>query len=325
MELITGENDCGRRLDRILRKALPKLPLALIHRLLRQGQVLIDGKPAKAQDRLDFGVTISIPSLKESLQPINASLNHKEIKFMTDSSKQKAELQTEKPFSLNKLPLPEVIWEGAGLLAVNKPVGLAVHGPKSLDSMVQFYLEGKLPASLSFKPGPLHRLDKPSSGIVVFSSSLEGARLFTSLIRERKVRKTYLAIVEGTVEKEEIWEDELFRDREKRKTFVQKGSQASLLAITKVMPLVTKNGFSLIQAEIVTGRTHQIRAQAAAHGYPLIGDVKYSEQRKKSNEYRVDFFLHAWKLEFLEYLIEAALPVAFRDKIASLFGSYKLI
>ena len=326
MELITGENDCGRRLDRVLRKALPDLPLALIHRLLRRGQVFVAGKAAKAQDRLESAVTISIPSLKNDQKPLKTPINS------TNYMPKKGFIEQKRDKNAKNLPSLEIIWEGSGLLAVNKQVGLVVHGPESLDSMVQAYLEGKLSSSLSFRPGPLHRLDKPSSGIVIFSSSLDGARLFTSLLKERKVRKTYLAIVEGLVENEQIWEDELVRDKEKKKTFVKRCQapfesrcQAPFLsAVTKVTPLAVKNGCSLIQAEIATGRTHQIRAQAAAHGFPLAGDVKYKKQsarnRERRNGHHVEFFLHARRLEFLDYLIEAPEPEAFRKKAEEIFG-----
>jgi 23S rRNA pseudouridine955/2504/2580 synthase len=305
MELITGENDKGRRLDRILRKALPDHPLPLLHRLLRQGKVLVNGKPAKAQDRINSGVKISIP-LKDAEKP--------------------------SPFA-SRLPSPEIIWQGRGLLAVNKPAGVAVHGPAScqadgqaspsLDAMVRSFLEEELPPSLSFRPGPLHRLDKPSSGIVVFSASIEGARLFSSLMRERKVRKTYLAIVEGNVEKEEIWEDLLVRDKDKKKTFISDVvSSGGKTAITKIKLLaaasVKGTQYSLVTAEIATGRTHQIRAQAASHGRPLAGDRKYGSRERDG------FFLHAWKLEFLEVSIEAPLPQAFKEKITALFGEIVL-
>ena len=305
MELITGENDKGRRLDRILRKALADHPLPLLHRLLRQGKVLVNGKPAKAQDRIDSGVKISIP-LKDAEKP---------------------------SLFASRLPSPEIIWQGRGLLAVNKPAGVAVHGlttchtngqaSPSLDAMVRFFLEEKLPPSLSFRPGPLHRLDKPSSGIVVFSASIEGARLFSSLMRERKVRKTYLAIVESNVEKEEIWEDRLVRDKDKKKTFISDVvSGGGKTAITKIKPLaaasVKGTQYSLVTAEIATGRTHQIRAQAAYHGRPLAGDRKYGSRGKDG------FFLHAWKLEFLEVSIEAPLPQEFREKITALFGEIVL-
>jgi 23S rRNA pseudouridine955/2504/2580 synthase len=301
MELITGENDKGRRLDRILRKALADHPLPLLHRLLRQGKVLVNGKPARAQDRIDSGVKISIP-LKDAEKPSP---------------------------SASRFPSPEIIWQGRGLLAVNKPAGVAVHGPASytadgqasfsLDAMVRSFLEKKLPPSLSFRPGPLHRLDKPSSGIVVFSASIEGARLFSSLMRERKVRKTYIAIVEGNLEKEEIWEDRLVRDKDKKKTFISDVvSGGGKTAITKIKPLaaasVKGTQYSLVTAEITTGRTHQIRAQAASHRRPLAGDRKYGSRGKDG------FFLHAWKLEFLEVSIEAPPPQAFKEKITALFG-----
>ena len=288
MELITGENDKGRRLDRILRKALPDHPLPLIHRLLRQGQVLVNGKPAAAQDRVDCGMSIAIPSLKDA---------------------------PKLPPPLPPLPSPKILWQGSGLLAVNKPSGLDVHGPGSLETMVRSFLAEKLPVSLSFKPGPLHRLDKPSSGIVVFSTSIEGARLFSTLMRERKVRKTYLALVEGTINGEQLWEDELVRSDEKKKTFISRsGSVGGKTAITRITPLASEGGYSLVMAEIATGRTHQIRAQAASHGHPLTGDIKYGGGKG-------GFFLHAWKLEFLEYSIEAPLPETFRKKITAVFGN----
>jgi len=289
MELVTGENDSGRRLDRILRKLLAGYPLPLIHRLLRQKKVLVNGKPGKAQDRIESGVTISISSLEN--------------------------IQTQKP-STRRFPPPEILWQGAGLIAVNKPTGLAVHGPDSLDDIVRFYLAEKLPPSLSFKPGPLHRLDKPSSGIVVFSASLEGARLFTSLMREHKVRKTYLAIIEGELKKEEIWQDDLIRDKEMKKSFVlQDDTDGGKSAVTKATPLASDGKYTLIKAEIATGRTHQIRTQAAFHGYPLAGDKKYGGKKfgKESG-----FFLHAWKLEFLEYTITAPLNgIYLPDNISS--------
>ena len=289
MELITGENDKGRRLDRILRKALPFHPLPLIHRLLRQGQVFVNGKPAKAQDRLDCGVVIFIPSLNDAPKPTPRALS---------------------PAS------PQIIWQGPGLIAVNKPAGLSVHGSESLDTVVRSFLADKITPSLSFKPGPLHRLDKPSSGVVVFSTDIEGARLFSVLMRERRIRKTYLAIVEGNVKNEEIWEDELVRDKAIRKTFVSRPNSAGKKnAVTKIKPLSSDGNYSLVTAEIATGRTHQIRAQAAAHGYPLAGDKKYGGHGKDG------FFLHAWKLEFLEHSIEAPLPETFKKKIRTLFSN----
>jgi 23S rRNA pseudouridine955/2504/2580 synthase len=301
MEFVSGENDKDRRLDRVLRKAMPDHPLPLLYRLLRQGLVLVDGKPAKAQYRLNCGETITIP-LESGQNPESrpTSLPSSANSIDTGFNKRQA--------------VPDIIWQDRGLIAVNKPAGLEVHGPKSLETIVSVFLAGKLPSSLSFKPGPLHRLDKPSSGVVVFSTSLEGARLFSSLLRERKVRKTYLALVEGLVKDEETWQDELVRDFEKKKTLTFKSpSTGSKTAVTVVKPLETNGKYSLITAEIHTGRTHQIRAQAAAHGHPLAGDRKYGSRGQGY------FFLHAWKLEFLEYSIEAPLPEAFKKNYKNIF------
>jgi len=302
MELITGENDEGRRLDRILRKALPDHPLPLIHRLLRQGLVLVNGKKAKAQDRVNSGVKIYIPSQSQSADfPKNALKNPSRV-----------------------IPSPKILWEACGLIAVNKPAGLSVHGQTdsdNLNEMVLSYLADKITPSLSFKPGPLHRLDKPTSGIVIFSTNIEGARLFSSLMREQKLKKTYLAIIEGNVKKDDVWEDALLRDKEMKKTFVSENGKN---AITTIKPLVSKNGYSLIEAQIATGRTHQIRAQAAAHGHPLAGDKKYGGNTSEAPRGRGSgIFLHAWKLEFLQSFsasIEAPLPAAFERKISELFN-----
>jgi 23S rRNA pseudouridine955/2504/2580 synthase len=291
VELTTGDNDKGRRLDRILRKALPDHPLPLLHRLLRQKKVLINGKPAKADDRLNAGDKISIPLKVDKKLPVLS----------------------------RSLPSPNIIWQGNGLLAVNKPTGLSIHGKDSLDTMVRSFLAEKLPPSLSFKPGPLHRLDKPSSGIAVFSASIEGAHLFSSALREQRVKKTYLAIVEGKVKKEETWEDFLVRDKYKKKTFVsQKNSKDGKNAVTVIKPLESTptqgKQYSLITAEIATGRTHQIRAQAAFHKHPLWGDRKYGSKEAGG------FFLHAWKMEFFENYIEAPLPQEFCKKIEEILG-----
>ncbi|MCL1928135.1 MAG: RluA family pseudouridine synthase [Treponema sp.] len=380
--LTAGNDDADRRLDRILRKALPDIPLSALHRLLRKGRILVNGKPAKGEDRIPDGALIELP-LKETEVP------HVQIKPVLENQPQ-----------LKKTAAIDILWEGEGLLIVNKPAGLTIHGgngsPDNLESRVQAYLEGKLPASLSFKPGPLHRLDKPASGVVVFAYNLEAARWFSALLRERKIRKSYLAILEGELKKSETWEDTLTRDTNVQKTFVscsstictpgidrnanqqprpegtgyvgsdRNGLYAGLTPLkhnlefsqtaprggvlnplanknkyahTGITPLARakKNGaaYTLARLEITTGRTHQIRAQAAHHGYPLAGDSKYGVPDKDfSPGKRVwpnkGFFLHASELELpnepqinpkVPRIIRAPLPEQFAMTIIELFGT----
>ena len=332
LKLTAQNDDADRRLDRILRKALPDIPLSALHRLLRKGRILVNGKPAKGENRIPAGALIELP-LKET------EVTYKQYKPALEN-------QPKQPVTI------DILWEGEGLLIVNKPVGLVIHGgsgsPDNLESRVQVYLEGKLPPSLSFNPGPLHRLDKPASGVVVFACNLEAARWFSALLRKRKIRKSYLAILEGELKKSETWEDTLTRDTNVQKTFVSdsgiirtpgiRSANKTKDALTGITPLAwaKKNGvaYTLARLEITTGRTHQIRAQAAHHGYPLAGDRKYGVQGKTvSPGKRIcldkGFFLHASELELpnepqinpkIPRIIKAPLPEQFAKTITELFG-----
>jgi 23S rRNA pseudouridine955/2504/2580 synthase len=206
-----------------------------------------------------------------------------------------------------------------------------------MDGQVRAYLAERLAErpsrSLSFRPGPLHRLDRPTSGVIVFSSSLAGARLFSTLLRERRVCKSYLAIVEGGLAAAEIWQDALVRDRDAKKTCTA-GPEEGKTALTRVRPLAAAGGCTLLHAEIETGRTHQIRAQAAAHGHPLAGDRKYGARALPGERAgRGGFFLHAWKIELREMPLDvpfppsftAPPPPAFQERLCSLFGDSFLL
>jgi len=325
LTLTAAGDDDGRRLDKILRKVLRDLPLSAIHRLLRKGAVLVNGEIAGADRRIRAGEAITVSYTAPGNSETNAS---------------------DGVFERQKLVTDTILFEGEGLLILNKAVGLEVHGRESLEEQVRSYLKPKLPPSLSFRPGPLHRLDKPSSGIITFSTNLEGARLFSALMRERKIAKFYLALVEGIIKKAETWRDELIRDRGLNKTFTMDpgammvdstrpsgdfAQAAGKTALTRVSPLAGNAACTLIRVQIETGRTHQIRAQAASHGHPLMGDKKYggrSRDRKIQNKgsgSNTGFLLHAWQMEFplgtpFPRIVEAPLPEYFKRRIRELFG-----
>ncbi|MCL1814783.1 MAG: RluA family pseudouridine synthase [Treponema sp.] len=331
MILVAQNDDADRRLDRILRKALPNLPLSALHRLLRKGRVMVNGKAAGGEERIPAGAVIELPLEKTREEEYPA--HRKQFSSRQTAGKQRN----------TKL---NVLWEGSGLLILNKPPGMAVHGGSfskkemTLEKQVHLYLEGKLPPSLSFTPGPLHRLDKPAGGIVVFSLALETARCFSALLKNGLIRKRYLAILEGELRQNEPWEDMLVRDQEDRKTIVsafaspeRHGRRSpnshlprSRRAFTHVTPLAwaKRNGFSFsyVRLEIETGRTHQIRAQAAHHGHPLAGDRKYGGKPVMGG-----FFLHGAELELpkdtlpgIPRIIKAPLPEDFAKTVKELFG-----
>jgi 23S rRNA pseudouridine955/2504/2580 synthase len=290
--MIAAQDDADRRLDRLLRKALPDLPLSAIHRLLRKGRILLDGRPAEPSARVKAGAAITVSA---------------EIGFPPETAP-KAELRRA---ALNR---ECILWQGNGLLALNKPAGIPTHGRDSLETWTRAFLADACAPSLSFKSGPLHRLDTPTSGVIVFSTSLEGARYFSALLREQRVRKRYLAVLEGRLDAPARWEDTLFRDRAAKKTLVMEHAAVRGgpgRAGTAVHPLALHAGCSLVMAEISTGKTHQIRAQAAFHGYPLLGDRKYGGTARAAG-----LLLHAYSLAFPApngemLVVKAPVPRAF--------------
>ena len=349
--LTAAPDDDGRRLDRILRKALRDLPLSAIHRLLRQGRVLVEGEAASAERHIRAGQTITVNDVTPELMR-SGFLPRK----TPSSTAFHGCAEDDMPVSL---PSGVILYEGEGIIILNKPAGIIVHGRGSLEDQVRSYLSPKTSPSLSFKSGPLHRLDKPSSGIIAFSTNLEGARCFSALMRGRKIKKSYLALIMGTIEKEEIWEDELYRDREEKKSYTKPlmaGIKTPAIAMTKkkfartrVKVLAGNSACSLILAEIETGRTHQIRVQAAARSHPLLGDSKYGGLSLSlvANNFRYNaggsvkngvnkdvssgvkngggFYLHSWRMEFsgdtpFPHIITAPVPDNFMGKIKELFG-----
>jgi 23S rRNA pseudouridine955/2504/2580 synthase len=306
-EIKAAIDDENRRLDRILRKLFPDMPLSRIYSLLRKEKVVVNGKKADAECahlRIMAGDVIAVPD--------ELSVARRKQRKGKDAS-----------------VLPDmrfrIVFENDDLLVINKSAGMPVHGgaskkQKNLAEIVEAYLAGTIPTSLSFAPGPLHRLDQPTSGLIMFSKSLAGARLFTAFIREHKIVKRYLAVVDGCIETPALWRDALVRNREERKTFAAGYGDFDIRqAETYITPLASTSAYSLILMEIRTGRTHQIRSQATLRDHPLAGDKKYGGSFLKTG-----LLLHAYSLEFPAKTglpaLKAPLPPAFQGFIKMVFN-----
>jgi 23S rRNA pseudouridine955/2504/2580 synthase len=306
-EMRAGPDDGGRRLDRILRALLPGLPLSSIYGALRRGRIRVNGKKARPEARLQEGDLIAIE--EDLLGPCGGPQEHEAQEGAAAAARLRLEAW--------------IACEGRDLLFINKPVGMRAHGEGGLDLLVREALVERMGGSLAFSPGPLHRLDRNTSGLITFPKSMAGAQAFTELLRAGSVRKRYLALLEGRLEGEERWEDRIVRDGESRVSRVApEGSPALAFA----RPLLQSAAATLALVELRTGLTHQIRVQASSRGLPLAGDAKYGGRRSAQG-----YLLHAWLLDFAEPpfpdipgRVAAELPPEARARLTGLFGSVAL-
>ncbi len=257
---------------------LPDVRLGDIFALIRSGKVRVNGRRVKGQHRLSASDTLQLERSLSGSVSSSAKTSQTAMKDTQTAARRPRIERNEGP----RVTIPSsaelsglsdrIIFENEHLLCLNKPRGITVHGPSSAHSWVKRYLSDRIQPSLSFRVGPLHRLDRNTTGILFFSKSAVGARRFTSLMRRGVPRKVYLAILSGSLRTPQVWEDMVVRDREARRTAV---AESGSRAITAVYPVLWTEQQTLALCTIQTGRTHQIRSQTAHHGYPLVGDGKY--------------------------------------------------
>ena len=290
-EFKAGKDDDGRRLDRVLRIFLKDTGLGEIYKLLRKGLIKVNQKKAKPDSHVNEGDVISI------------------AEFLLDktTSQNKAENLTDKK---NQTEL-NIVFENEHLLIINKPYGISVHGSSGkendgLDKQVLAYYQKKYSSnknSLSFRPGPLHRLDRNTTGLLVFSLSLEGAKWFSEGIKNHIIQKKYLGLVQGRLEEKQSWEDRLSAsDKEDESFHTVIKDDEGVLAQTIACPLAygKLNGkdVSLVEFAIKTGRKHQIRVQSSIHKHPLAGDTAYGAFKITDKNWKREYFLEAYSLSF---------------------------
>ena len=285
-EFTIGKNDAGQRLDRFLAKAVPLLPASLAQKYIRLKRIKRNNARARRDDRLCEGDVLQFYINDE---------------FFDTPREDNAYLTVTAP-KLN------IVYEDENLLLVDKRAGVAVHPHdgaeygKTLIDHIQAYLYAKREwrprEENAFTPALCNRIDRNTGGIVIAAKTAEALRVMNQKIKDRELDKRYLAIVEGTPKpKSGVLRGYLFKDAVKNRVFVtdapQKGAKT---CETRYEVLESRNGLSLVECELITGRTHQIRAQFAHAGHPLLGDGKYGKLDKRfDRRYQA---LYSYKLTF---------------------------
>lgn len=293
VEFIAKKNDSDRRLDKLIKILLPNMPLSVIYKNIRTGFIRINGKKAKNEQHINENDVVGI----------EIHLNN------TYSLENKSSTKNENQNSNQELITKCTIFQNENILILNKPYDLPVQQSasteNSLDEIVKsIYIKN----SLSFVPGPLHRIDRQTTGAICFSQNLDCARWFQEQMMEHKITKTYLALVEGNISSETSWIDYLKKDD--TSNYEKNAFHKSVIsnetdgkkAITNVMPLshgkYQNKEITLALFQIPTGRNHQIRLQSSIHNHPIVGDVAYNSTIKQIDGIKQKFFLHCYSLEF---------------------------
>ena len=285
-ELTIGPNDAGQRLDRFLAKAVPLLPASLAQKYIRLKRIKRNGQRADRDTRLEAGDVLQLYINDE---------------FFDKPREDNAYLTVATP-KLN------IVYEDEHILLVDKRPGLAVHPHdgaeygRTLIDHIQSYLyqkrEWRPREENSFTPALCNRIDRNTGGIVIAAKTAEALRVMNQKIKDRELDKRYLAIVEGTPKPlDGSLKGYLFKDAKKNRVFVSDAPQPGAKTCqTNYKTLVSRNGLSLVECELITGRTHQIRAQFAHAGHPLLGDGKYGKLDKKyDRNYQA---LYSYRLTF---------------------------
>lgn len=297
MKFLEVESD-GKRIDAYLSEKLEDMSRVTVQRLLSNGKILVNHKIVKSSYKVQEGDKIQI----EEEIPVEISLKAQNI------------------------PL-EVIYEDKDFIVVNKPKGMVVHPANgnpdgTLVNAIMAMCKGSLSGiGGEIRPGIVHRLDKDTSGIIVVAKNDKAHINLSEQIKEHRVKKTYIALVRGIVKENEatinmpIGRSE--KDR-KKMAVTKKGKEA----ITHFRVLERYDKYTLLQVNIETGRTHQIRVHLSQIGYPIVGDEVYSNGK---NEWNIKGqCLHAKSLEFTHPItgekmyLEARLPEYFENMLKDL-------
>lgn len=317
-----GANEAGQRLDKFLHKYLKEAGNGFLYKMLRKKNITLNKKKADGKEVLAIGDEVQFFFSDETFLKFrggevsqNAINIFESSKGRSINSKQtnvgtvykKADSLQQYELAYEKLKGVEVIFENEHVILLNKPWGILSQKSAPSDLSINEWLIGYLLKTgkisreqlETFKPSICNRLDRNTSGLMICGKSLLGSRQMNSIIKEKKLRKFYRTFVKGTIEESSYMKGFLKKDENLNKVFLKENMDVEndieyVPIETAYKPLFGRNGYTYLEVELITGRTHQIRAHLASIGHPLLGDEKYGD-RKWNREFR-NVKLPKWQL-----------------------------
>ncbi len=310
VEIKIEKNDGNQRLDRFLKKYFKKASLSQIYKIIRK-DLKVNGKRSKENTIIEEGDVLSFYMQED---------------FFESLKEKKKIVKVTKQF--------KVVYEDDEMIIVSKPFGLLTHGDSRekknhLANQVTNYLISTgdyVPSrERTFAPSPVNRLDRNTTGLVIFGKNADALKKLNKMIKDRdKISKYYITIVAGEMKNPIELKGKLEKDSKSNTVTVTDETGDGKQIETIARPIKTAKGYTLVEVELVTGRTHQIRAHLSHHGYPIIGDVKYGSpkvNRKIKEKYGLTTqLLHAYRLVIEGKEIIGPLPPNFHDIVFDIFG-----
>lgn len=315
-EFVISKNEENQRFDKYLKKLLPNASTSFLYKMMRKKNIVLNKKKVTGNEKLSAGDVVNLFLSDETFD-----------KFHVDLEELKKEYEVLSKLSVKNL---KIVLEDENRIVLDKPYNMLSQKASERDVSANEYLLGYMiqKGALSFeefqtfRPSVVNRLDRNTTGLLLFGKTLQALQELGEGIRERKIHKYYRAVVAGELKEELHLNGYLLKDEKENKVSYHETPVEGAEAIeTHVKPIKSNHGLTLVEIHLLTGKTHQIRLHLSSIGHPIVGDMKYGDEqinKKYYDSYKVNHqLLHAYRLEFPDDTVVCANPPAVFDKLFS--------